>query len=348
MVFIIYLRHEIYQYNMETDEVYMSRCIELARHGAGLVHPNPMVGAVIVHNGEVVGEGYHRYFGGAHAEVNAINEVMDKQLLKGATLYVNLEPCAHFGKTPPCAELVARMGIPRVVMACVDPNPKVAGRGIDILRSNGVEVVTGIMQAEAEALNREFITYHKRRRPYVYLKWAKSIDGYIDRNRISAELPPVIFSSPGGMQAVHKKRSEVAAIMVGTRTAILDNPRLNVRTWPGKSPVRIALDRHLQIPAHYHILDGSAPALIFTEEEKENCNNVEYIRIDFQAGVLQQVMSILYRRGLISLMVEGGAALLNSFIAEGLWDEWQEETAPVYLHDGVQAPILTYPNVKQL
>jgi diaminohydroxyphosphoribosylaminopyrimidine deaminase/5-amino-6-(5-phosphoribosylamino)uracil reductase len=332
---------------MEVEDKYMARCIALAKHGEGKVSPNPMVGAVVVCKGRIIGEGYHRQYGGAHAEVYAIHSVRDERLLRESTLYVNLEPCSHYGKTPPCTELILKKQIPRVVVACTDPYPAVSGQGIGRLRANGVEVVAGVMEKEAYRLNKEFMAFHTLKRPYIYLKWAQSADGFIDKLRTSMNLPPVTFSSPAMLQQVHKKRSEVSAIMVGTRTALLDNPSLTVRHWSGKSPVRVALDRKLSIPPQYHLLDGQAPALVFTGAERENTPGVEYIRIDFSGrDVLEQVLQHLYERKLTSLLVEGGAYLLNRFIEENLWDECQVETAPVCLQEGVEAPVLRFSNVK--
>ncbi|MDR2389345.1 MAG: bifunctional diaminohydroxyphosphoribosylaminopyrimidine deaminase/5-amino-6-(5-phosphoribosylamino)uracil reductase RibD [Tannerellaceae bacterium] len=323
---------------MEIEDKYMARCIALARHGRGKVSPNPMVGAVVVCRGEIIGEGYHRKFGEAHAEVNAVASVSNEALLAESTLYVNLEPCSHYGRTPPCTELIIRKHIPRVVVACSDPYPEVSGRGIRRLREAGVEVSTGILEKEAHLLNKVFITSHTCKRPYIYLKWAQSADGFIDRLRTDASVLPVAFSSPASLQMVHRKRAEVASILVGTRTALLDNPSLTVRHWYGASPVRVVLDRNLRIPPHYHLLDDSVRTLVFTGMERENTLRTEYVRIDFGQDVLRQLLSHLYRLGLTSLLVEGGACLLNHFLGEELWDELQIETAPFCLGDGVKAP----------
>jgi diaminohydroxyphosphoribosylaminopyrimidine deaminase/5-amino-6-(5-phosphoribosylamino)uracil reductase len=324
---------------METEEEkYMARCIAMARHGAGKADPNPMVGAVIVCRGMIIGEGYHCRYGQAHAEVNAIESVKDRSLLRHATLYVNLEPCSHHGKTPPCTDMIIRESIPRVVIACQDPYPAVSGRGISSLREAGVEVVTDVMEREARELNKVFITYHTRKRPYIYLKWAQSGDGFIDRVRTDASLPPVIFSSTETLQQVHKKRSEVMAVMAGTRTALLDNPRLTVRLWSGRFPTRVVLDRNLIIPRHYHLLDGKAPTLVFSALERAATGGIEYITIDFGADVIKQVLAHLYARRLTSLLVEGGTMLLDSFLKSGLWDEMQVETSHLILGEGVKAP----------
>ena len=303
---------------VEVEEKYMARCIELAK-------------AVVVHKGRIIGEGFHRKCGEAHAEVNAIASVKDESLLKDSTIYVSLEPCSHYGKTPPCAELIIRKGIPRV---------EVSGRGVRMLREAGVEVVTGVMEEEARALNKAFMTLQTKGRPYIILKWAQSEDGFIDRLRMDVSEPVTVLSSPETSRLVHKLRSEVAAIMVGTRTALLDNPSLNVRHWSGNSPVRVVLDRRLVIPDSYRLLNGSSRTLIFTEKEVENRENVEYIRIDFEGPVIRQVLDHLAVRKLDSLLVEGGTQLINSFVEADVWDEARVETAPVRLYQGVHAPML--------
>ena len=320
------------------EEKYMARCIELARGGEGNTAPNPMVGAVIVHKGKIIGEGFHRKCGEAHAEVNAVASVRDEALLRDSTIYVSLEPCSHYGKTPPCAELIIRKGIPRVVVGTLDPFPEVSGRGVRMLREAGIEVVTGVLEEEARALNPAFMTFQIRKRPYVYLKWAQSADGFMDIRREDASVPSVLLSSAETLRRVHRLRSEVAAIMVGTRTALLDNPSLTVRHWAGRSPVRVVLDRTLKLPVGSHLLDGAVPTLVFTAVEVESRPNVEYVQIDFGQEVLSQVLQYLYGQNLNSLMVEGGAELLESFLDAGLWDEAWVETAPVVLGAGVKAP----------
>ena len=326
---------------VEVENKYMARCISLARGGAGCVAPNPMVGAVVVHQGKIIGEGYHRKYGEAHAEVNAIASVRDESLLKEATMYVSLEPCSHYGKTPPCAELIIKKQIPRVVIGCLDPFPEVSGRGVRMLREAGVEVVTGVMEKEAWELNRVFMTFQEKRRPYIYFKWAQSADGFMDRLRTDNSSSAVVLSSPETMRRVHRLRADVAAIMVGTQTALLDNPSLTVRHWAGKSPVRVVLDRTLRIPSHYHLFDGTVKTLVFTTvADAISRENVEYVTIDFSQPVLPQVMHELYIRKLNSLMVEGGATLFGHFLKEGLWDQMLVEIAPVSLESGVKAPDL--------
>ena len=323
---------------MVVEEKYMARCIELARGGEGNTAPNPMVGAVIVHKGKIIGEGFHRKCGEAHAEVNAVASVRDEALLRDSTIYVSLEPCSHYGKTPPCAELIIKKGIPRVVVGTLDPFPEVSGRGVRMLREAGVEVVTGVLEEEARTLNPAFMTFQIRKRPYVYLKWAQSADGFMDVRREDATESPVLLSSAETRRRVHRLRSEVAAIMVGTRTALLDNPSLTVRHWAGQSPVRVVLDRTLKLPAGSHLLDGMVRTLVFTAAEVESRPNVEYVQIDFEQEVLPQVLQYLYEQNLNSLMVEGGAGLLDSFLDAGLWDEAWVETAPAVLGAGVKAP----------
>lgn len=321
---------------MKEEEKYMQRCIQLARNGLCNAAPNPMVGAVIVCDGKIIGEGYHVRCGEAHAEVNAIRSVKDPSLLKRATIYVSLEPCSHYGKTPPCADLIIEKQIPRIVIGCQDPFAKVAGRGIQKLKDAGCEVVVGVLEAECRQLIRRFITFHTQRRPYITLKWAESADKYIDLLREGGS--PVILSSPLTSMLVHKKRAEHSAIMVGTRTAELDNPSLTVRQWYGRSPVRIVLDRKLSLSPTLHLFDGSMPTLVFTESPHESKPNVEYIPTDYWLDVLPQIMETLYTRGLQSLMVEGGSTLLQSFIDAGLWDEAFVEEAPSSLLSGVKAP----------
>ena len=331
---------------MEVEEKFMARCIELARHGAGHTAPNPMVGAVVVHNGKIIGEGFHRRCGTSHAEVNAIDSVCKEDLLRESTLYVSLEPCSHYGKTPPCAELIIRKGIPRVVVGCLDPFPEVAGRGIRMLREAGIEVITGIMEQEARALNEAFMTFQTEKRPFVTLKWAESADGFIDACRNSAETAPVIFSTPESRARVHKLRAESAAILVGTRTALLDNPSLSVRYWSGESPIRLVIDRELKIPSSYHLLDHSIPTILFTAYRKEQAGQIEYVPLDFKTSIVHQILQCLYERKLNSLLVEGGASLLQQFLDSGYWDRAIVEKSPINLQSGVKAPAIPSGSVR--
>lgn len=317
-------------------EKYMRRCIQLARNGLCNAAPNPMVGAVIVCDGKIIGEGYHVRCGEAHAEVNAIRSVKECSLLKRSTIYVSLEPCSHYGKTPPCADLIIEKQIPRIVIGCQDPFSKVAGRGIQKLRDAGREVTVGVLEEECRHLIRRFITFHKLRRPYVTLKWAESSDGFIDLQREGGT--PVCFSTPLTSMLVHKKRAEHAAILVGTRTAELDNPSLTVRNWYGPSPLRLTLDLKQRLSPTLHLLDGSVPTLVFTGQPHPSSPNVEYLPLDLRQPLLPQLMQALYERNIQSLLVEGGSMLLQSFIDAGLWDEAFVEESPLRLFSGVKSP----------
>lgn len=319
------------------EEKYMKRCIQLARNGKGFVEPNPMVGAVIVCNGRIIGEGYHRHYGEAHAEVNAINSVTDQTLLKQSTIYVSLEPCSHYGKTPPCVDLIIKKGIPRIVIGCQDPFPEVAGRGIKKLKDAGKEVIVGVLEKECKELIREFITFNTLKRPYITLKWAESADHFMDLNR--TEGSPVILSSPLTAMLVHKKRSESAAIMVGTRTALLDNPQLTVRHWAGENPTRLVIDRYLSLPKTLSLFDDTTPTIVFTEQTSGiNTSRTSYVTLDYTKLVLPQIIHHLYQLKLQTLFVEGGSQLLQSFIDSNLWDEIYIERSPIKLHSGVKSP----------
>lgn len=322
---------------MEIEEKYMRRCIELAQNGCCYAAPNPMVGAVIVSNGRIIGEGYHARCGEAHAEVNAIRSVREPHLLRSATLYVSLEPCSHYGKTPPCADLIIEKQIPRVVVGCLDPFIKVAGRGIEKLRAAGVEVATGVLEEECKALINRFLTFHQQQRPYITLKWAQSSDGFIDRLRTGGE--PLHLSSPLTLMRVHRLRAEHSAILVGRGTALLDNPSLNVRYWSGPQPVRIVIDRQGKLQQqHLHLFDGSQRTLLLTETP--GTLPVEYRILDFSSPLPPQIATLLHNEGLQSLLVEGGSYTLQSFINAGLWDEAFVEEAPLVIGQGVTAPTL--------
>lgn len=318
------------------EEKYMRRCIELARNGLCNVSPNPMVGAVIVCDGQIIGEGYHIRCGEAHAEVNAIRSVKNPALLKRSTIYVSLEPCSHQGKTPPCADLIIEKGIPRIVIGCQDPFAQVAGRGILKLRNAGREVKVGVLESECRELIRKFITFHTHHRPYITLKWAESADGFIDKIRTNGH--PVHLSTPLTSMLVHKRRAESDAIMVGTRTALLDNPSLTVRNWYGHNPVRVVLDRKRLLPASLHLFDDSVRTLVFTDGEYPNSKCTEYLPLNYSTDILPQVMEALYNRGIQSLLVEGGSELLQSFINAALWDEAFVERSAMILESGVKAP----------
>lgn len=338
----------------ERDEFYMWRCIELARRGRNYVKTNPMVGSVIVCGDTVIGEGYHEAFGGPHAEVNAVASVSEqnKKYLPMSTLYVNLEPCAHFGKTPPCSSMIARMGIKRVVIGIRDPFDKVDGKGIEELRGGGVEVVTNVLEHECRHLNRRTAVYNSRRRPYVILKWAQTMDGYIDTNR-NIEQPAPWLTGERCRRLVHKWRSQEGAVLVGTTTVHRDNPQLTVRAWNGPAPLRVTLDRQGILPLTGKIFDNEADTLLFTSQR--NLARVESslpadsrtscLALDFSGDIVSQVLSALYERGVTSLIVEGGAAILNSFIDARCYDEMRVFISPLVLSQlplgytgGIKAP----------
>lgn len=321
---------------MTNDEKYMHRCIELAKNGFCNAAPNPTVGAVIVHDGRIIGEGYHVRCGEGHAEVNAIASVKDEDLLKDSTIYVSLEPCSHYGKTPPCADLIISKGIPRVVIGCIDPFSLVSGRGIQKLRDAGIEVKVGVLEKECKHLIRRFITFNTRKRPYITLKWAESADGFIDVIRDNGR--PTVLSTPITSVYVHKQRAEHKAILVGRRTAQLDNPSLTVRNWYGKNPLRVVIDRKLTLPETLHLFDGITPTLVFTEKECPEKHNITYIKTDFNRNIIPQILQELYNRKIQTLLVEGGSQLLQSFLDEDLWDEIYIEHARKELHKGIEAP----------
>lgn len=323
---------------MAEEEKYMTRCIQLAKHGQNHVAPNPMVGAVIVYKDRIIGEGYHIRCGEAHAEVNAINSVADQSLLKNSTIYVSLEPCAHYGKTPPCADLIIKKQIPRVVVGCQDPFSEVAGRGIQMLRAADVDVKVGVLENECRNLINRFITFNILKRPYVILKWAESADGYLDVERTGGS--PVVLSTSLTNMLVHKRRSEVDAIMVGTRTAELDNPSLTVRNWIGRNPLRIVIDEDLRLSSELNLFMDGVSTVCFTAKKQSSREKVDYVQIDFQQDVLSQILSVLYKKGVQSLMVEGGSRLLQSVINAGLWDEAFVEKSTVCLNSGVKAPVI--------
>lgn len=322
----------------------MSRCLQLARQGLYGAAPNPMVGAVIVRNDTIIGEGYHIRCGGPHAEVNAINSVKDKHLLKDSTIYVSLEPCAHYGKTPPCADLIIRMGIPHVVVGCTDPFAKVNGLGIKKLIDAGVDVKTGILEKECIALNKRFFTFHLHKRPYITLKWAESADNFIDGKRPDGQTgEPVKISNTYTQMLVHRLRSIHRAILVGTQTARLDNPALTNRTWPGQAPLRLVIDRTGSLPHSLQLFDGTTPTNVYIstgspDPAYNNNPNTKCTRLDFNQNILPQIMEDLYQNQCQSLLVEGGKQLLESFIADNLWDEIYIEQAPICLHEGTPAP----------
>ena len=323
---------------VEIQEIYMQRCIDLASKGAGHVAPNPMVGSVIVHNDKIIGEGYHQQFGKAHAEVNAVNSVPAelRHLLAESTLYVSLEPCSHHGKTPPCADLIVRSEIPRVVIASKDPNPYVAGKGIQKLLDAGVEVITGVLEKEADYLNRRFMTFYLKHRPYIILKWAESADCFMAPN----EPKQVWLTNNYSKKLVHQWRSEEQAIMVGKRTVEIDDPELTVRLIEGRNPARIVIDRTLSLPLSHKIFLPGAPVYVYNELKEHKDGDIHFESINFSIPVLPQVLKSLVMHHIQSVIVEGGPATLQHFINENLWDEARVFTAPVKLNSGKPSPKL--------
>lgn len=317
------------------DPSFMRRALELAALGLGRVSPNPMVGCVIVHEGKIIGEGYHQAYGGPHAEVHAVDAVADQRLLKEATAYVTLEPCAHWGKTPPCANLLVEKGLKKVVIAAVDSNPLVGGKGIAILRDAGIEVVTGLLEREARWQNRRFFTQIEKKRPYVILKWAQTQDGFVARKDFSSKW----ISGSLSRQLVHKWRTEEDSIFVGKNTALYDNPQLDARDWVGKNPLRIVLDSRLELPETLNLFDRSAPTLCFNSKKSHVEDNLELVEVEHEFTVAV-LLKELQSRKIQSLIVEGGSHVLAQFISSGLWDEARVFTSQTKFGDGIPAPHL--------
>ncbi len=331
----------------QTDERYMQRCIELALQGIGKVAPNPMVGAVLVYGDRILAEGFHEQYGQAHAEVNCFNHVSkeDEGLLPAATLYISLEPCAHFGKTPPCADLIIRKQVKKVVIGCRDPFEQVNGKGIEKLENAGVEVVTGVMNDECLQLNKRFFTFHTHRRPYIILKWAQTANGMIaGRQPVQGSNEPatrLIISNEQTNRFVHKWRSEEAAILVGANTALADDPSLTNRLWSGNSPVRMVLDPSLRLPMGLKVYDRNQLTILLNYVKTEEQKGLVYYQLDRSQEVVEQILHACYQKKLLSLIVEGGARLLQSFISKGLWDEARIITNTTQvLEEGLKAPSL--------
>ena len=324
---------------MTTNEKYMNRCLELARLGAGNVAPNPMVGCVIVYQGKIIGEGYHQKYGEPHAEVNAINSVTNPGLLKECSLFVTLEPCAHFGLTPPCSNLIIEKQIQKVVIGTIDPFTKVAGKGIEKLQKAEIEVEVGVLNDECRELNKRFFTFHEKKRPYIILKWAQTLDGFIDIDRTEEEYgEPTWITGGKALLRVHKLRSVEDAIIVGTNTAEKDNPSLTVRHFPGRNPVRVVLDNNLRLPKNLNLFDKTVKTLVFNSIQNKNEKNISFIKIDFSKNIIPQVLEELYNLKIQSLIVEGGKQLLKSFIESNLWDEAHVFTGNKYFYKGIHAP----------
>ena len=314
----------------------MQRALELAERGKGTVGPNPLVGCVLVHDGKIIGEGYHQQYGGPHAEVNAIASVNYPKLLADATAYVSLEPCSHWGKTPPCANLLIEKGIKSVQVATLDPNPLVAGKGVQLLQDAGVEVTVGLLEQEARWQNRRFFCQQEKQRPYLILKWAQTQDGFLARENFDSKW----ISGTQSRQLVHQWRAEEQAILVGKNTALHDNPRLNVRDWSGTDPIRVVLDSRLELPADLNLFDQQIPTLCYNTLKNETLPNLEWIKLS-EGNFLEALLADLHARNIQSLLIEGGSQVLQQFLAAGLWDEARVFTAPIQFERGISAPILT-------
>lgn len=325
---------------MTEDEKYMWRCLQLASCGWKGAPPNPMVGAVIVNDGKIIGEGFHRRCGEGHAEVNAFASVRDERLLPGSTIYVSLEPCSHYGKTPPCADLIVSKGVSRVVVGCLDPFPEVSGRGVGRLRQAGIDVTVGVLEQECMALNAHFMTFHRLHRPFVTLKWAQTMDGFIGEYGRR-----MMISNPLTSVLAHRRRAEHQAILVGTTTAINDNPQLSLRHWPGHQPLRIVIDRNLRISPSCHLLNGSQPTWVVCGKNVSLPAAVPetlvYKPAGFNGSIIRWLLAELYSAGIQSLLVEGGAQTHQAFINERLWDEAYMEVGTKPSGRGVAAPTLT-------
>jgi|TARA_B110000971_G_C19999336_1_gene495962 diaminohydroxyphosphoribosylaminopyrimidine deaminase/5-amino-6-(5-phosphoribosylamino)uracil reductase len=316
--------------------------LQIAKKGIGTARPNPSVGAVIVHQDMIIGEGFTAPYGGNHAEVNAINSVEDKSLLKEATLYVTLEPCSHFGKTPPCADLIVKHALKQVVIGCLDANSLVSGKGIERLKKASIPVVLGVLEVECRIHHKRFFTVQEKKRPYIILKWAETKDGFVAPIK-KVENKPVFISNIYSQQLVHKLRSTEHAILVGTNTVLADNPKLNVRTWSGENPIRVVLDSALRVPDNSNVLDGSAKTILITatgNKKRTPKKNVIFEEIDFSENIAKQICLVLNNHNIQSIIIEGGTQTLQSFIDENLWDEALVFVGDTSFQKGVKAPII--------
>jgi len=320
----------------------MYRCLDLARLGAGNVAPNPMVGSVIVNSEKIIGEGFHRKYGGPHAEVNAINAVKNQKLLKESILYVNLEPCVHQGMTPPCSDMIIKKHIPKVVIGTIDPFEAVAGKGVEKMRKSGIEVITGILKEECLELNKRFFTFHTKKRPYIILKWAQTNDCFIDINRSKKDYgEPVWITGDTSLRLVHKIRSTEDAILVGTNTAEKDNPSLTVRHWSGRNPLRLVIDKNLRLSTRLKLFNNDSKTLVINSKKKSEGETLSFVKADFEKDIYNQILTELFKRRVLSLIVEGGKQMLEGFIHKNLWDEAHIFTGNKYFFEGVEAPKLT-------
>ena len=320
----------------------MNRCLELARMGAGKVSPNPMVGCVIVYNETIIGEGFHERYGEAHAEVNAINTVKNQGLLKESTLYVSLEPCAHFGLTPPCSDMIVEKRIQNVVIGTIDSFAKVAGKGIEKMIKAGIDVQVGILENECREINKRFFTFHEKKRPYIFLKWAETTDGFIDFERSKNEFgEPTWITGEKALVRVHQMRAVEDSILVGTNTALKDNPSLTVRHCQGRNPIRLVLDNHLRLPDNLNLFDGSVKTIVFNSVKNEEKGNIEFVKTEFNKKLIPQILKSLYQKNIQSLIVEGGKQLLQSFIEANLWDEAFRFIGNKLFISGIKAPAIS-------
>lgn len=333
--------------NRMIHEKFMKRCIELAKAGLGNTAPNPMVGAVIVYNNKIIGEGYHRKYGEAHAEVNAINSVKNRELLRKSTIYVNLEPCSHYGKTPPCANLIANVGIPNVIIGTVDTADHVSGKGIRILRDAGCRVTTGILEKECLELNKRFFTFYEKKRPYIILKWAQTKDGFIDVLRTKNNpFEPTWITNEYAKALVHKWRAEEQSILVGTNTVWQDNPGLTTRNWYGKNPLRIVLDRNLRLPLNLKVFSKDAETIVIADKSaktmrmNKNKNTFGIKFVNYSKDFYTQLFQILTEKSIQSVIIEGGEKVLNSFIESDLWDEARIFYGDKKFYNGINAPTI--------
>lgn len=320
---------------MTPDELFMKRAIELAQLGVGYVSPNPRVGCVVIKDGVAIGEGWHQQYGNPHAEVNALASITDKKAIEGSTVYVNLEPCSHFGKTPPCADALIAHKVKKVVIANVDSNPLVGGNGIKKLRDAGIEVVTGVLEKNGRELNKRFFTFHEKQRPYIILKWAQTADGFIARSNYESKW----ISNDFSRQLVHKWRSEEDAILVGTKTAAHDNPSLTVRDWSGRNPVRLVIDRFLRLNDKLNLFDKTVKTICFNLIKHEEHSNLVLVRLD-EENSIQQMLKYLFENKIQSVIVEGGSQTLSMFIQQSLWDEARVFTSSRTFQQGIAAPVI--------
>lgn len=325
----------------QVDIKFMRRCIELAKKAEGLTYPNPLVGSVIVHDGRIIGEGFHMKAGEPHAEVNAITSVAEKTQLKFSTLYVNLEPCSHTGKTPPCADLIIASAIPRVVIGTIDTSDKVSGGGLRKLKEAGCEVITGIAEEECRRINRRFFTFHEKKRPYITLKWAQSADGFLDKIRYEDYIiEPNWITGKAERILVHKWRASEQAILVGAGTVNADNPKLNVRDWKGPDPMKIILSGKGSYNRESALIKADGTLIVFTNEKDAHIADMKQVILKKEVPSSAQVTEWLFREGVQSLLIEGGAQVLKHFMSTGLWDEARVFTGKSYFRDGIKAPLI--------